>query len=505
LPSWRDAQRRRRRLTFRGRLTLALGLGGLAVLGGALSAWLSDPPPRPREGAAIRDAGGRLGDGTRLGDEERPARVARAEVRSQTQTQTQTQAEAEPKGDAASQAEEGPGSTSRSAAGATTTPSAGAPEPSAAPEAATGPPLPGLVPDLVDTLVPAGGGVQIASTLHPELTRRVERVLERARVALGHVVVLDPATGRILAFVSTDPARFPPTRVYPAASLIKIVTAAAALHRDPGVAERPCRYQGSPWRLTRGRLEPPAVGREASLRRALATSNNQCFARLAVHTLGPGPMLDAIARFGLLEAPAPGYAPGYADPGDDAYDLGKLGSGLDGTRITPLHGAQLAATLADGILREPYWIERIETEEGSVLPGPPPRPPRRVLTPELAARLRDMLVDTTTRGTARSAFRDRRGRRLLGEIAVAGKTGSLSGRDPDGRYEWFAGLAPAEEPRVAVAVLLVQGDLWWRNASQIAADTLREIFCEKGRCEPLRADRWMDPAPTVASGPQSGG
>jgi len=474
LPSWRDAQRRRRRLTFRGRLTLAIGLGCLAVLGGALSGRLAGPPPgeraEPTERAEAPPRAVRPQPGLPQGS------AAQAQLQDQGPSAAQAQAQ---------------------------------PQPRAHPEGQARAPRPAPAP--VSTWVPAGGGVQIASTLHPELTRRIERILERARVALGHVVVLDPATGRILAFVSTDPERFPPTRAYPAASLIKIVTAAAALHRDPEVADRPCRYRGSPWRLTRARIEPPSSGRESSLRRALATSNNQCFARLAVHTLGAGPMLDAIARFGLLEAPAPGYAPGFADPGDDAYDLGKLGSGLDGTRITPLHGAQLAATLADGVLREPYWIEHLEVADGSLLPGPPPRPPRRVLTPELATRLRDMLVDTTVRGTARSAFRNRRGRPLLGEIAVAGKTGSLSGRDPDGRYEWFSGLAPAVEPRMALAVLLVQGDLWWRNASQIAADTFRSIFCEKGDCSPARAERWKEPEstgpeePTVASGPRSGG
>jgi hypothetical protein len=61
-----------------------------------------------------------------------------------------------------------------------------------------------------------------------------------------------------------------------------------------------------------------------------------------------------------------------------------------------------------------------------------------------------MLMETTRSGTARRAFRARGGRPLLGEVRVAGKTGSLSGRDPDGRYEWFIGVAPADDPRIAV-------------------------------------------------------
>ena len=75
----------------------------------------------------------------------------------------------------------------------------------------------------------------------------------------------------------------------------------------------------------------------------------------------------------------------------------------------------------------------------------------------------------------------------------AGKTGSLSGKDPSGRYEWFAGVAPADEPRIAVAVLVVQGKLWWRNASQIASEVLKRVFCVRGRCDVAHVTRYVSP------------
>ena len=74
---------------------------------------------------------------------------------------------------------------------------------------------------------------------------------------------------------------------------------------------------------------------------------------------------------------------------------------------------------------------------------------------------------------------------------MAGKTGSLSGRDPDGRYEWFAGVAPAENPRVAVATLVVQGELWWRTSSQVAARVFEQLFCDGGDCRPDHVERWL--------------
>lgn len=347
------------------------------------------------------------------------------------------------------------------------------------------------------------------------LSRAVFGLLERAHVGLGHVVVMDPATSELLVYASTDVERFPPTGTYPAASLIKVVTAAAALDRTPGAALRTCRFDGSPYVLTPARVDPPRRGTEVSLRKALATSNNQCFAQLAVHELGPARMLDVIRRFGLLEAPAPAHPAGIAsDPGRDAYALGQLGCGLAGCRITPLHAVRLAATVSDGQLRQPRWVSRVVDGSGRELALPEPEPPRRVLTPALAAEVRDMMVETTVRGTARRAFHPK-GRALIPGVNVAGKTGSLSGKDPDGRYEWFIGVAPAERPRVAVAVVVVQGNVWHKSASQVSAQVFELLFCGERGCSPRGVERWLpgrapEPAPTrtaleAAAAPEAAG
>jgi len=343
------------------------------------------------------------------------------------------------------------------------------------------------------------GPVRVEYTLDADLTRHVFRVLRKGRVKLGNVVLLEPSSGRLLAYASTDLERFPPTRNYPAASLVKIITAAAALDRSPQTARLPCRYRGSPYRLTPSRIDPPSNGHTVTLRRALATSNNQCFAQLAVHAVGVGPLVDAIDRFGWLSNPAPAHAAGSVDPGDERYDVGRLGCGLAGCRITLLHAAQLASVLVHGELIAPRWIERIVDAGGREYPLPAQPAPRQVLSPGITAELRSMLVDTTRSGTARSAFRTRRGQSLLGPVKVAGKTGSLSGKNPDGRYEWFIGVAPAESPIVAVAVVLVQGDLWWRNASQVAADVLHGVFCEGRRCSADKASRFIQVPETTAA------
>jgi hypothetical protein len=331
---------------------------------------------------------------------------------------------------------------------------------------------------------PLGGGesVRLRYSLDPDLTRAIWRIVEQGRVERAHVVVMDIETGALAAYVSTDPDSFPPDRAYPAASLVKVVTAAAALDAAPSLAQGVCRFAGSPYVLTPSRVDPPRRGAEISLERALATSNNQCFAQWAVHRVGARGMLDAIDRFGLLSPPAPDHPPGdVKDPGESAYELGQLGSGLDGLMITPLHAAQLAGTLAHGRLLEPHWIGAAFGANGEALAVASAPRERVVLSEALARQLRDLLRETTERGTARRAFRPR-GRPLLPGIAVAGKTGSLTGANPPGRYEWFAGVAPAEHPKLAVATVTVQGQRWWTSGSQLAAQVFRAAFCPNGRC-----------------------
>jgi peptidoglycan glycosyltransferase len=335
--------------------------------------------------------------------------------------------------------------------------------------------------------------LRVEYTLDAGLTDAIYDIFERGRVKLGLAVVLDPATGEVLAYAGTDPRRLPPNEPYPAASLVKVVTAAAALQSMPELANRTCHFVGSPYRLTPSRLVPPRRGTEITFERALATSNNQCFAQLAVNDLGRTRLLETFRRFGLLESPGPGHSAGEADAPDDGdrFALGKLGCGLAGLRITGLHAAQLAATLATGKRVAPRWIARVSDAAGHELALPQPADAALVLPATTAARLREMMVETTRSGTARRAFRGSFGRPLLREMSVAAKTGSLSGKTPPGRYEWFIGLAPADEPKIAIAILVVQQKRWHTTGSQVGAQVLNAIFCSGRVCRADRADQWL--------------
>jgi len=455
----RDSRHRRRRFSLRGRVTLAvLALGVSALCGFVLTrAWPGLAHVLSRPWQAWAASGGGTLPAVSLGAPAGSAQQAPAPLLARLPVD-------------------------RSAFGTTLTSDAG-----------LDPSTPAryfelLGPEEHGTTLPSP--VRIEYTFDAALTEDVLRALRRARAERAHVIVLDPRSGRVLAYVSTDAERFPPTRPYPAASLVKVVTAAAALGISPDRAREPCLYRGNPYRLSRSRVHRPSNGHASSLERALAVSNNQCFAQLTVDTVGEEALLAAIDRFGWTRPPAPGHERGVVNRGEGDYDLGRLGCGLAGCRITPLHAGQLAATLAQGLRIEPWWIDRVTDGNGRVLALPPPVPPTRVMSDRIARELREMLVMTTTRGTARNAFRDRRGRSVLGPVLVAGKTGNLSGSDPDGRFEWFMGVAPSDSPTIAVAVLQAQDRLWWAHSSQIGAEVLTQIFCERGHCSPDLADRF---------------
>src|SRR5262249_41198649 len=267
-------------------------------------------------------------------------------------------------------------------------------------------------------------------------------------------------------------------------------------------------YRGSPYQFGPRELVAPARGGTVDpFWRALAISNNQCFARLAIGDVGADAMLSEMESVGLLEPPAPGHPAGRVAPPHAALGLARLGSGLAGSFISPLAAVRLAAVLAHGELVRPRWIARVEDADGRSLALPHPEAPLRVWPPEVADRLRELLVGVTTRGTAKTAFLDERGAPLLGPVQVAGKTGTLAGEDPAGVYKWFIGVAPSDAPRLAIATLVVNGGAGGRrSAAQIAAEVLQGIFCDGQVCAPERLDAQMAawippphaPAPTPA-------
>ncbi|MEW6487967.1 MAG: penicillin-binding transpeptidase domain-containing protein [Thermodesulfobacteriota bacterium] len=329
------------------------------------------------------------------------------------------------------------------------------------------------------------GDHRVRYTLDPELQEQALAVFRRYRVPYGAFVAVEPATGRLLALAEYSHEEpelrdFCRRATYPAASLTKVITAAAVLEAGLASPETAIRYEGNPYRLYPRKIEPTNRSREnnvSTVAAALGSSNNVVFAKLGVE-LGAERLEDALERFGFnraipLEFP---LQESRAAVPLERYPLGRVAAGFGGVYLSPVHAALLAAAVGNGgTMMRPYLVGSIEDGAGAVVYQARPEALARATTPEVAAQVRDMMVQTVTGGTSAKVFR-RYARKLSREVGVAGKTGSLTGDDPPGKYEWFVGFAPLEEPKIAVASLIVNHDLWHIKGTYVAQAVMKEFF-----------------------------
>jgi cell division protein FtsI/penicillin-binding protein 2 len=340
---------------------------------------------------------------------------------------------------------------------------------------------------LVSTL-PEGGRVEL--TLDPGLQAHVERMLRGNAVPYAAFVAIEPASGRVLAYVSqtqpgatvSDVARDPSP---PAASVFKLITASALV--DAGVVpEQSVCYGGGLRRLAVADLDDnPAHDRAcASLEQAIAGSINAVIAKLSDRTLDRAALERYAHAFGFGQALPFDVStePGVAEIPSERLELARTAAGFWHMHMSPLHGALIAATFANGgAMPRATMIERVLGADGHLVYSREVGQPRSVIAATTAEAVSKMMLGTVRTGTARIAFHDRRGRPLLPGIAVAGKTGSLSSEQPYHAYSWWVGFAPLREPEIALAALVVNDPTWRIKGSQLAAEALRYYLVERKR------------------------
>lgn len=331
--------------------------------------------------------------------------------------------------------------------------------------------------------VPLADGRRARLTLEPELQGRLEAILTRAKPIAGAIVLLDPRDGRVLALASRTRDRalgaIALQSRFPAASLFKLVTAAAGLEAGTVTPTTTIRTVGGGLRRLRPEhvADNPKQERWAmTMEQALARSNNPVFGKVAVKRVGAD-RLAATADAFAFNRQIPFELPlgmSKADVPEDPFGLGKTGAGFGEVSISPLHAALLSAAIAnEGRMPRPWIVESITDARGRVVYEGGPAALGTAVRLQTARALTGMMVDTVTRGTSRRAFR---GSKAARQGEIAGKTGSLNGQDPTGHYDWFTGFAPVEAPEVAVAALLVNGNLWHIKGSGAARQALEAYW-----------------------------
>jgi len=356
-----------------------------------------------------------------------------------------------------------------------------------------------------------GGGLA-ELTLNPILQKAVDEVLASHNLPFSAAAVISIPDGRVLAlsgYSRTDPTLDAATLALrpwaPAASVFKVVAASALLqegHLDPET--RVCYHGGVSSVLHDNLVDMPAIDRScATLAYGIGKSQNAIIAKLASRYLQPEQLERIAAAFGFgeeLPFDAP-VEPSEIDVPREPLEFARTAAGFWHSSLSALHGALLAATIANrGEMPGAHIIDRALDAQGNPVQLPP-HPSRRVLDPSVAGQVGRMMQLTTSMGTAHRSFRDRRGNPTL-PVEVAGKTGTLfyRGRPSDPSlpgskalsagdrlgYSWFVGYAPADKPKIAFAVLLGNPSAWQLRAHVVARQVVADYLAAQNPNHPAR-------------------
>jgi len=336
---------------------------------------------------------------------------------------------------------------------------------------------------------PRGGSVD--TTIRPRVQRAGWDAMQQGcggPPCKGAVVALEPSTGKILAMVSSpsydpnllsshDPdvqaqawqrLRDDPdnpltnravSETYPPGSTFKVITTAAALQNGATEDEQLTAAAKIPLPDSTATLEnyggAPCINAETvSLREAFAKSCNTAFVQLGLLT-GTDALRSTAQSFGLDNVPDTiplQVAESTAGPIPDAAALGMSSIGQKDVAVTPLENALVAATIANaGVTMQPYLVNSLQGPDLANIGSTAPHQQRRAVSPEVAAKLTELMVGAENVTQQKGA---------IPGVQIASKTGTAEhGTDPRNTppHAWYIAFAPAQTPKVAVAVVVEDG------------------------------------------------
>ncbi len=357
-------------------------------------------------------------------------------------------------------------------------------------------------------------GATIVTTLDPEIQTAAEQAAaeEPGNVAIA---VIEPSTGSVLALVaeptydpnllaSQDPAavreawdelNVDPEKplvsrasdeLFPPGSTFKIVTASAALENGFG--------PDSVWPNPR-ELDLPLTdetlqnfgggtcsgGSQITLADALRQSCNVVFGEIGLK-LGAEALAEEARLYGFTATPGEALVPfdipwvSGVFPAPETFEqrtpaIALSAIGQQDVAANPLQMALVAAAIGNGgVMMQPRLVTEVRDPTGRVIKEFRPEEFSRPLSPENAAILTQMMVAVVESGTGTAA-------RITG-VAVAGKTGTAQHGDGADPHAWFTAFAPAEAPKVAVAVIVLDGGSLGGDATggQVAAPIARAVI-----------------------------
>ena len=330
----------------------------------------------------------------------------------------------------------------------------------------------------------------LQTTLDPDLQQALIPRLDRRNSRYIGIVAMEPTDGRVLAMAGHDRANPDGNPCldnrFPAASVFKIITAAAAVEAgdlDPGDI---LRFSGGKYTLYKSQIASkiPKKANQITLKDSFAQSVNPVFGRLGADLLGKD-VIEAYAEaFGFnreigFELP---LRPSRIELADSAYELAEVASGFNRTtRISPLHGAAMASAVVNqGLWVEPTIVDWVNNDAGQTIYQGQAAYRDQTIDRDTAKVLRQMMQATVQSGTAHKEFQKHHDDKVLARLEIGGKTGSMGDGTGETRYDWFVGYAraPQQKKQLVVAVVVAHEGFIGTRAAAYAFMAMKEYFQE---------------------------
>lgn len=310
----------------------------------------------------------------------------------------------------------------------------------------------------------SSSGDRLYLTLDRGLQEHASGLLKKYKVPRGAIVAVDPSSGKILAL--SGHSRISPSSgqdlvaqsTFPAASLFKIITAAAAVETSGVTADTNVRYRGGIYTLNKSNYLPnPKTDKvQMKLATAMGKSCNPAFARVALNNLSVEVLTQYAENFGFsrnLSSDFP-LSPSSIQVSNDRYHLARTAAGFGSAYISPVHAAMIAAAIGNkGLMMRPYIVDSIVDSAGKLKKHQGMNVLDQIVLESTADELLRMMESTTKEGTGVKQFR--KASPMLKNMKIASKTGTLSGTNPKGRYYWFIAVAPSDNPKIALASMVI--------------------------------------------------
>ncbi len=346
-------------------------------------------------------------------------------------------------------------------------------------------------------------GATVKLTLVPAVQKAAQKELSGQK---GAIVVLDPRTGALIAAASAptyDPANLeekwpklskdasapllnrPTQGLYTPGSAFKVVTATSGLESGK-VTPTSVFFDTGTYVVFGGKVTNyggEVFGRN-DFTTALTLSINTTFGKVG-NDVGRGRLIEASQRFGFYATPPLPLPSGEIVPSGrygkkgllspdafmDPLAVAWAACGQEKLQATPLQMALVAAGVANGgRVMVPYYLQEVRSASGAVVQKATPRVWKTAMTAATAGTLNSMMQRVVNAGTGTAA--------ALEGIQVAGKTGTAEVGDGT-NLAWFIAFAPAEDPQVAIAVVIEDTtSTGGEAAAPLAADVIRTALAQ---------------------------